>query len=85
VKHYPPKRTGPHTGWSPSRDRKQQQAFRNALLQRSGQRCEYINSFGTRCNERHGLQAHHDQPGYTPDCGRLLCREHHKAEDPHAR
>jgi hypothetical protein len=98
MRHYPPRTTGPHTGWSPTRDRAAQNKFRLALIQRAGGRCEYRyidavnkprdeqgNPVWVRCGSTDRLQAHHDKPGYTPDCGRLLCWEHHKHEDPHAR
>jgi hypothetical protein len=85
VKHYPPRKEGPHTGWSPTRDRSAQRRFRQALVERSGGRCEYVDmTTGLRCLTI-GAQAHHDRPGYGPDCGRFLCRYHHKVEDPHAR
>jgi len=80
VRHYPPRPTGTHTGWSPGRDRAAQARFRKALIARAGGQCEYPG-----CTRTTGLQAHHDRPGYTPDCGRLLCHEHHRLEDPHAR
>lgn len=80
MRHYPPKRTGPHTGWSPNRDRAAQARFRQALMRRAGGRCEYPG-----CSSTDQLHAHHDMAGYDPSCGRLLCREHHKAEDPYAR
>lgn len=80
MRHYPPKRTGPHTGWTPGRDRAAQARFRTALIRRAGGRCEYPG-----CSSTDRLQAHHDRAGYTPDCGRLLCWTHHKHEDPHAR
>jgi hypothetical protein len=87
VKHYPPRPTGHHTGWSPARDRAAQARFRALLIQRSGGQCEYIfpGLMALRCPIREGLQAHHDRAGYTADSGRLLCRDHHKAEDRHAR
>ena len=81
MRHYPPRREGPHTGWSPGRDRAKQAKFRAALIARSGGYCE-------RCGASPGsgpMQAHHTQPGYTPDCGLLLCRPCHRLEDPHAR
>lgn len=80
MKHYPPRKTGPHTGWSPTRDRAAQKRFREALLRRSGGRCEYPG-----CASTDRLQAHHDRAGYDPGAGRLLCHAHHKLEDPHAR
>jgi hypothetical protein len=64
----------------PTRDRAAQARFRNLLIQRSGGQCEYPG-----CTITTELQAHHDRAGYNAQCGRLLCREHHKAEDPHAR
>jgi len=70
-----------HTGWSPSRSRAGQASFRAALIRRSGGACEYPG-----CDTPYDRpQAHHDRPGYTPDCGRLLCAQHHQAVDPHAR
>lgn len=80
MRHYPPRKTGPHTGWSPNRDRAAQASFRKALIKRSGGTCEYPG-----CTTTTHLQAHHDRAGYDQGAGRLLCREHHKAEDPHAR
>lgn len=80
MKRFPPPKTGSHTGWSPDRDRAAQHRFRVALIQRAGGVCEYAG-----CGITTGLQAHHDRAGYTPDCGRLLCWEHHRLEDPHAR
>jgi hypothetical protein len=80
VKHYPPRKEGPHTGWSPTRDRAQQRTFRNALIKRAHGICEYP---GCRSTDR--LQAHHDRAGYDASCGRLLCWAHHKHEDEHAR
>lgn len=80
MKHYPPRKTGPHTGWSPGRDRAAQARFRKALIKRSGGQCEHPG-----CTTTTGLQAHHDRAGYDPGAGRLLCTTHHKAEDPYAR
>jgi hypothetical protein len=84
MRRYPPRPEGRHTGWTPSRDRAAQQRFRDALIRRSGGYCEYVGPEG-RCTSTTDLQAHHDRAGYTPDCGRLLCAKHHKAEDPYAR
>lgn len=84
MRRYPPRPTGPHTGWTPTRDRTAQAHFRAALIRRSGGYCEYVGPDG-RCTSTDRLQAHHDQAGYTPDCGRLLCHTHHRTEDPHAR
>lgn len=79
MRHYPPRQTGPHTGWTPTRDRAAQHRFRQALIARSGGHCE-------RCRTTQGpMQAHHTKPGYTPDCGLLLCTACHKLEDKHAR
>jgi hypothetical protein len=85
VKHYPPMKQGPHTGWSPTRDRSAQRRFRALLVTRSGGRCERVDpNTGWRCPHP-GAQAHHDQPGYGPSAGRFLCHACHKLEDPHAR
>ena len=81
MRHYPPRPTGPHTGWSPGRDRAAQARFRQALMQRSGGQCEYPGC-STPLDR---LAAHHDRPGYDAECGRLLCWRHHKHEDRHAR
>ena len=90
MKRYPPPKQGPHTGWSPGRDRAAQAQFRKALIRRAGNQCEYVGwiewlATEGRCPRRTNLHAHHDRAGYTADCGRLLCRDHHKAEDRHAR
>jgi hypothetical protein len=81
MRRYPPIVQGPHTGWSPQRDRAAQARFRKALIRRSCGRCEWPG-----CTTPHDRpQAHHDRAGYTPDCGRYLCWTHHKHEDPYAR
>jgi hypothetical protein len=84
VKHYPPRKEGPHTGWSPTRDRAAQRRFRAHLVARSGGQCEYVHPSGKRCDWP-GEQAHHDKPGYGPDSGRFLCQYHHRQVDTHAR
>lgn len=80
MRRHPPPTTGPHTGWTPTRNRTAQAHFRAALLNRSGGHCEHPG-----CPATTNLQAHHDRPGYTPNSGRLLCPQHHHATDPHAR
>ena len=81
MRHYPPRQPGgTHTGWTKHRDRAAQQRFRNALMARAQGQCEHEG-----CTTRIDLQAHHIHPGYTPDCGLLLCRKHHKQADPQAR
>jgi hypothetical protein len=79
MRRFPPPITGPHSGWSPQRDRNAQKRFRDALIKRSGGMCEF-----PECDQP-GAEAHHDMAGYEPSCGRFLCKTHHKAEDPHAR
>jgi hypothetical protein len=80
MRYYPPRPTGPHTGWTPQRDRAAQARFRDALIRRANGRCEYPG-----CTSSTDLQAHHDHAGYDPSCGRLLCRTHHRQVDPYAR
>jgi len=64
--------------WSRDRDGAGQRWFRKALIARSGGICE-------RCRVRAGRVAHHDRPGYEPECGRWLCDDCHTAVDNHAR
>lgn len=79
MRRHPPPKVGPHTGWTPTRNRAAQHHFRTLLLHRSHGRCE-------RCGTTTPpLHAHHTQPGYTPDCGLLLCRACHHTLDPYAR
>lgn len=73
--HQPRDRNQPR---SRDRDRAKQHAFRNAVLHRDGNRC-------VKCGATDDLVAHHVKPGYAPDCGITLCREHHKEIDRHAR
>lgn len=64
--------------WSKDRDRTQQRNFREAVLARDNYTC-------TRCGHHdvsgRSLTAHHDKPGYHPNCGRTLCNS--KAQDCH--
>jgi predicted restriction endonuclease len=58
-----------------------QAAFRRAVLDRAGHRCEATVD-GHRCPATTGLEAHHLTPvaaggTYTPDNGVALCRAHH--------
>lgn len=85
MRRYPEPKTGSHTGWSPGRDRAAQARFRKALIERSGGYCEWVDPISELRCPALGHEAHHDQAGYTEDCGRFLCQRHHKAEDPHAR
>lgn len=71
--------------WSKDRDRTAQAKFRKALIGMYGMRCAAVVD-GVRCPVTTGLQAHHTQPGVDdPATGALLCNEHHRAVDPHAR
>lgn len=76
--------------WSPSRNRSAQRKFRQAVLERAGNRCEFILTNGTRCSITGPLFAHHTAPhdgpdGYDPKHGVCLCRFHHREIDSHAR
>lgn len=73
-----PRPRGPAANWSPWRDPKQQAAFRAAVLERAGRRCEHTNRYGKRCEVRGArkLEAHHDGGR-----GKALCRPHHRAAD----
>lgn len=85
LRTYPRRFARETTGrWSPDRDGQAQARFRQALRIRAQDRCEYLEN-GLRCTVTRDLQAHHDRPGYEAECGRLLCRSHHRAVDPHAR
>lgn len=64
--------------WSPDRDSTAQARFRAQVLARDGHKC-------TRCGSTWKLVAHHDKPGYTPDCGRTLCGRCHGIVDKNAR
>jgi hypothetical protein len=70
--------THTRTGAWTERDRHAQAWFRKQLIHRSGGTCE-------RCHAQPGVVAHHDRPGYDPECGRLLCDDCHTAIDNHAR
>lgn len=67
---------GRGTGW-------QATAFRQAVLDQAGHRCEFVNAQGARCTAMMGLEAHHvrdlrDGGSNDPANGRCLCRRHHK-------
>jgi hypothetical protein len=64
--------------WSPERDPRAQAWFRKQVMFRSGGTCE-------RCRVQPATTAHHDRPGYEPECGRALCDDCHMAVDPKAR
>ena len=68
--------------WTRDRPRAAQHAFRTAVLARDNHTCR-------RCGHHDPtgktLVAHHDRPGYTPDCGRTLCQPCHRKVDTHAR
>jgi hypothetical protein len=64
--------------WSSDRDRRAQQWFRDAVLQRDGYRC-------TRCPSTGPLVAHHVRPGYDVSAGITLCESCHQEVDAHAR
>jgi predicted restriction endonuclease len=67
------------------RDRALQAKFRRAVLNNAGHRCQHVQD-GVRCPATAGLQAHHLTPGtWNPADGAALCRQHHRAIDPHAR
>lgn len=67
-----------NASWSKDRDHAQQARFRAQVLERDGHRC-------VRCGSTWKLVAHHDKPGYTPDCGRTLCGRCHGEVDRNAR
>jgi hypothetical protein len=78
-------RRGANAHWSKGRDRTAQDKFRKALIRMYGMRCAAVVD-GVRCPVTTGLQAHHTQPGNDdPRTGALLCTEHHRAVDAHAR
>lgn len=79
MRHYPPRkpRTG-NTSWNGTRDRATQARFRKAIIARDGFKCWECGKLPTPADP---LQAHH----VTATDGRLLCREHHKEADDHAR
>jgi predicted restriction endonuclease len=73
------------TGWGDGRDRSAQAKFRREVIALYGMRCGAIHN-GVRCTATTDLQAHHTQPGNNdPTTGVMLCREHHRIVDKHAR
>ncbi len=80
MRHYPPRKVQSVAGGSGygSRDRALQARFRKHLIERDGQRCWECGKLPTQADP---LFAHHA----TETDGRLLCREHHKEVDDHAR
>jgi hypothetical protein len=70
---------------TPGRSSRPQDRFRQAVLDRAGHRCQWLETDGdesTRCPETSGLEAHHlmsfrGQPSMDPDAGICLCVEHH--------
>lgn len=70
--------------WSPDRNLAAHVRMRRAVRRRAGGRCEQVEN-GQRCTSSVGLQMHHLRPGYEPEDGVLLCRDHHRAVDPYAR
>lgn len=81
MKRYPPPKQGPHTGWSPNRDRAAQAKVRKLRLRVANGRCE-IQGCETPVDR---LQFHHDRAGYDINSGRILCHQHHKQADKYAR
>lgn len=78
---------GGNTSWGNRRDRAAQARFRREVGNLFAWQCAAIVD-GARCDVREPaqLQAHHTQPGNDdPETGVLLCKEHHRAVDPHAR
>ena len=56
-------------------------AVRRAVVARDGNRCRFVNAAGKRCDERSGLEFHHDEPHGLGGDRRLeniylLCRTH---------
>jgi hypothetical protein len=82
---------GSGTGWSHNRDSAKQAAFRRALIERAGGRCEETDAeTGRRCTETQDLRACHLVPlveggGYELSNGKLRCARHDRATDRHAR
>ena len=87
MRHYPPRAPRSPAGhWSANRDRAAQARFRQALIDRANNQCEWVTTDGLRCPATTRLQAHHTQPGNdNPTTGMLLCTAHHKLVDRHAR
>jgi hypothetical protein len=66
---------------TPGRSSRPQDRFREAVLARAGNQCQWIED-GVRCPETRDLEAHHleafrDQPTMDPTAGVCLCRAHH--------
>jgi len=64
--------------WSRERDPHAQAWFRDQVFWRANGICE-------RCRVAKATVAHHDRPGYDPECGRALCQSCHREIDTHAR
>ena len=85
-----------HSHRSPNRDRRKQDKFRKAVLDRDGNRCAYVDpETGQRCEATTDLRACHliplaelskgDPIAYDPDNGVTRCGEHDRLTDPYAR
>lgn len=76
--------------WSRNRDHAAQRRFREAVLERDGHRCTWIDASGTRCPATTDLRACHLVPiseggGYDPSNGATRCGIHDRLTDPKAR
>jgi predicted restriction endonuclease len=72
-------------GWGDGRDRATQARFRREVIALYGEQCGAIHN-GARCTVTSDLQAHHTRPGNNdPATGVMLCAQHHRMVDKHAR
>lgn len=73
-----------NASWSPQRDRKSHWKLRMAVIKARGAKCEKCGK-PAEDGRGKGLHLHHDRPGDLPENVRLLCVEHHREIDNHAR